>query len=241
MERYLRHFMLKEIGKEGQEKLRKGKIGIVGLGGLGSALAIHMVRAGIGELRLIDEDIVDESNLQRQILYDEKDIGKGKISVAKEKLKRMNSQVEIKVYNEKLNRENISEFANVDIILDGSDNMVTRFLINDFCIKNKKPWIYCGVEETYGIVMPILPEKTACLRCLIEKPVEKKHEGILSTLPTIMASIEATMAIRYIVEGNVDEYLSIYDVWKNKFEKIKVKRKDDCICCQKRIFEYLEY
>jgi len=137
--------MLKEIGKEGQEKLRKAKIGIVGLGGLGSALAIHMVRAGIGELRLIDEDIVDESNLQRQILYDEKDIGKGKISVAKEKLKRMNSQVEIKVYNEKLNRENISDFSNVDIILDGSDNMVTRFLINDFCMKIKKPWIYCGV------------------------------------------------------------------------------------------------
>ena len=197
--RYSRQEIFGEIGKKGQKKLRKSAVAVVGLGALGSVSAELLARAGIGKLVLIDRDIVELSNLQRQTLFDESDVGKPKALAAKEKLNKINNEVEFDIFVDDLNFENINKILNgkinlildctdnletrflindfsiknikntADLILDCTDNLETRFLINDFCIKNKIPFIYSSAVGSKGYVFDVVPDKTACLRCFLKE------------------------------------------------------------------------
>jgi len=242
--RYEKHILLGEIGRDGQKKLMNSKVVIIGCGATGSVTAINMVRSGIGEVTIIDRDIVDESNLQRQILFDEEDIGKEKALIAEKRLKKANSFSKVKGIVDHVCPSNIENLIKKnDIVLDCTDNMETRFLINDACVKMNLPWIYCGAIATYGMVKAIIPKKTACLRCIFPSiPANLPTcdtAGILTTVPVILASIQSTIAIKYIVERSVDGNLIMYDPWHNHFDSIDIERRKDCKCCGKGIYDFL--
>jgi len=259
--RYSRQELFKEIGKKGQQKLGKSSVAIVGLGALGSVSAELLVRAGIGRLILIDRDIVELSNLQRQSLYDEKGIGKPKASAAKEKLSKINSEVKTEIYPDDLNYKNINEMIpinnkhnnekynktiknnnNIDIILDCTDNLETRFLINDFSVKNNFPFIYSSAVGSKGYIFNIIPNKTACLRCFLKEAAQLdtcETAGVLNSITHLIASIQASEAIKIILKNNIENDLLYFDVWKNELVRIKVNKNKNCECCIKNNFEYL--
>ncbi|KAA0001186.1 MAG: NAD(P)H-binding protein [Thermoplasmata archaeon] len=243
--RYEKHILLKEVGKEGQKKLMDSKAIIIGCGATGSAAAINLVRSGFGEIVIADRDVVDEGNLQRQFLFNEEDIGKEKALVAERKLKKMNSLSKVKGIIDHICSSNIEKLIEgKDIVLDCTDNMETRFLINDACVKKGITWIYCGAIATYGMVKAIIPKKTACLRCMFPSiPANLPTcdtAGILTPVPIVLASIQSTLAIKYIVEGSIDGNLIMYDPWYNYFEVIEIKKRKGCKCCGKGIYDFLE-
>lgn len=248
MDRYNRQILLAEIGEEGQKKLLKSRIAIIGAGALGSVVANNLVRAGVGEISIIDRDFVELNNLQRQMLFDETDIGVPKAIAAVEKLKRVNSEITVEAVVKDLNNTNIEEsIKDADLVLDGTDNMQTRFLINDACVKNEIPWIYTAAIGTNGMTMTIIPihRETPCFRCFlpdIPKPGSLQTcdtIGILNTVPVILASIESTEAIKILLGAKKGGKLIIYDAWNNAFDSIKVEKSKKCKCCVKHEFEFL--
>jgi molybdopterin/thiamine biosynthesis adenylyltransferase len=249
-DRYSRQVILPNIGVEGQKTLLKSKIAIIGCGALGTVAANNLVRAGVGKISIIDRDFVELNNLQRQILFDEDDIGIPKAVAAAEKLKRVNSDVEIEAVVKDLNHINAEKImSGVDLVLDGTDNMQTRFLINDVCVKNKVPWIYTGAVGTHGMMMTIVPGRTPCFRCFLPDVPEPGSlptcdtVGVLNTIPAIIASIESTEAIKILLKKNMatnmESDLIFYDVWSNTNEKIAVMRKKRCRCCVEHKFDFL--
>ena len=234
---------MKEIGRKGQEVLKNSSVIIIGAGGLGSNLANILVRSGIGKVVIVDDDTVDITNLHRQTVFDENDIGKYKSKVLEEKLRNVNNEVEIDGIVKKIDASNIESLVKkFDIILDGTDDMKTRFIINEAAVKNNIPWIYTGVHSTYCIVKGIIPGKTACLRCFIDKippNLDPERDGILSNLPSIAASIEATETLRILL-GKKPSGLIIYDIWRQDFEVIELERNKNCTCCVKHDFEYIQ-
>ncbi len=246
MERYSKHIILKEIGKNGQKKLLSSKIAIIGCGALGTHIANNMARAGVGRIIIVDRDFVEIDNLQRQILFDEEDAVKRipKVMAAKKKLKKINSEIEIIPIIEDVNPSNIENIIkDVDLVIDATDNLETRFLINDACIKNDIPWIYGAVIGTEGMSMNILPGKTACLRCFLQMPTSFlptcETEGVLNTAVAIIASIESTEAIKILLNKKIREEAIYIDIWNSIWLPIKVEKKKDCIACGKREFEFL--
>ena len=260
--RYIRQQIFREIGKKGQEKLRDSTVAIIGLGALGSASAGLLARAGIGKLILIDRDVVELSNLQRQSLFDENDVGKAKASQAKEHLTKINYDVEIDFYIEDLNFNNINQLIplknhnnkktiklnkkiknKIDLVLDCTDNLETRFLINDFCVKNKIPFIYSSAIGSKGYVFNIVPNKTPCLRCFLKEATQLdtcETVGVLNTITNLISSIQVNEAIKILLKkSNFETKLLFFDVWKNDLMKIKVNKNKNCICCANAIFEYL--
>lgn len=246
LNRYNRQTILEEVGEEGQESLKKSSALIVGCGALGSITAQHLARAGIGKLRIVDRDIVELENLQRQILFDEHDVGAPKAIAATEKLKKINSEIDIEAMVKDMNPSTVEKiFENVNIILDGTDNMETRYLINDVSVKKGIPWVYGGAVSTYGMSMNILPKKTACLVCAF--PYMPKAGslptcdtvGVLNTVPSIIGSIQTTEALKILLKKKFSEELIFYDVWSHDFQRIQLKRKSDCQCCAGHNFEYL--
>ena len=219
--RYIRQQIFEEIGKKGQEKLGKSSAAIVGLGALGSVSAQLLARAGIGRLVLVDRDIVELSNLQRQPLFDENDVGKPKALAAKEKLAKINSEAEVQFFIDDLNYENIGEILgrNIGLILDCTDNLETRFLINDFSVKNKIPFIYSSAVGSKGYVFNVIPDKTACLRCFLKEAAALdtcETAGVLNTITGLIPSIQANEAIKILLKkGNPEKNLLFFDVWKN--------------------------
>lgn len=244
MERYRGNILLDEIGERGQKKLLHARVCIVGVGATGCVTAAHLARAGIGNIRIIDGDTVEGANLQRQILYDERDIGGMKAKIAEEKLAYVNSSIAIEGMVENVDGTNIDALCNdADLILDCTDNMETRFVINDFAVKKEKPWIYCGAVGTYGMVMFISPHHTACLRCLFPQIPHEGNTcdtmGILNSIPSMMAAMQSTMALKYLLHGVFEDCLTIYDGWSNSFDKIHVPRNENCLCCGKAVFDFL--
>ena len=246
-DRYSRQIILKIIGKKGQERLTKSRVMIIGCGALGTTIANNIVRSGVGFIRIVDRDIVELNNLQRQILFDENDIGNPKAIAAAEKLEKINSDVVIEPVVDDVNHTNIEKIMkNVDVVIDGTDNMFIRFLINDTCVKHIIPWIYCGVVETYGMTMNILPSQTPCLRCLIQNIPDGgilptcDTVGVINTIPSIMGSIESTEALKILLgKKDINNDLIIYDVWRHSFEKVEIKKNPDCECCGKHNYEFL--
>ena len=245
--RYARQTILNEIGEGGQKKLGETRALIVGCGALGSVMADHLARAGVGSIRIVDRDIVEVENLQRQILFNEDDIGAPKAQAVSEKLKKINSDIKVEGIVKDLNPRSIKQIVNdIDIILDGTDNMETRYLINDICIKKEIPWIYGGAVSTYGMTLNIVPKETPCLVCAF--PFMPKAGslptcdtvGVLNTVPSIIASIQVTEALKIILRKNYSKDLLVYDVWNHDFKLIKIKRNQECNCCGQSNFEYLD-
>lgn len=235
MDRYIRQLVLKEIGRK-QEKLSKSCVAIVGLGGLGCISAQLLARAGIGKLILIDKEKVELSDLQRQLLYKEKDIGKAKAKIAKKEILEINSEVRVKAFQKELNRKNIKKFLKkVELILDGTDNFKTRFLINQFSVKNKKPWIFGACIGTQGMSFNIVPGGP-CLRCFL--PLTKCLEscetiGILNSIPPVIASRQVTECLKILLDKKFSKKLFYIDLWKNKIVFIKIKKNKNCPVCKK--------
>jgi len=245
-DRYSRQTLLKYIEKKGQKILNESYVVVIGCGALGNTIANNLVRSGIGHIKIVDRDIVELNNLQRQNLFNEEDIGNPKAFITAKKLKKINSEVTIDYLVDDVNHRNIEEIIkNTNIVLDGTDNMLVRFLINDACIKHRIPWIYGGAIETFGMTMNIIPGKTPCFRCIIQDLPETgllptcDTVGVLNSIPTIIASIESTEAIKILLKKMSNENLIMYDVWNHNFQKIFVKKKESCECCDKHNFEFL--
>ena len=251
--RYDRQMILREIGRQGQRRLDDSCIAVVGMGALGTVSANLLARAGVGKIILIDRDFLELSNLQRQVLYDEQDVKDGlpKAVAAKRRLQQINSEIEIEAQVADLNASAIESLLdNVDLIVDGTDNFESRFLINDFSLKKKIPWIYGGAVQTEGMSYVILPQRPPCLRCLFgEAP--KHHEtqtcsqvGIMATVSHLIASFQATEAIKILVRSwdRVDRRLWKVDVWNKTFKSISVEhlRETPCSGCRDDFFPHLE-
>ncbi|MFH0701903.1 MAG: HesA/MoeB/ThiF family protein [Candidatus Woesearchaeota archaeon] len=230
--RYSRQIKLKEVGEKKQSQLPQKKIIIVGCGGLGSAAAELLLRAGVENITLIDQDKIELTNLGRQLLYDEKDINKHKAVAAKEKLLRINSQANIVVKNDFLTRKNISILKQADLVLDCTDNLETRFWINAYCYKHKIPWIYASAIRWEGYVMLIQPGGP-CLSCFLKKgsPENCNQQGIISPLPTAMAALQATLALRFLFGEKVESLLYRLDLKNMKLIEMKVKKNIKCLTC----------
>ncbi len=238
MERYTGQVAF--LGEAEQKKLRAGKIVIVGVGALGTVAAELLVRAGIGELVLIDHDLVELPNLQRQSLYDESDVGKPKANVALAKLKRINSEVGVTGYAVHLNEKNL-ELLNSDIVLDCTDNLETRFLINGYCLKNKIKWVHSAAAGAIGVVLPILGGY--CFSCVYgnaSKALTCREEGILNTASHMTGSVLATEAMK-ILFGKETVGLIRFNVWENTFDIIKVKKDPSCSVCLGKPMEKKEF
>ena len=245
-DRYSRQTLLKNIQEKGQTTLSDSSIVVIGCGALGTTIANNLVRSGIGHITIVDRDIIELNNLQRQIIFNENDIGLPKASTLANKLELINSEIEIDAIVDDVNHENIEKIINnTDIVLDGTDNMLIRFLINDVCIKHSIPWIYGGAIETNGMTMNIIPQKTPCLRCLINDLPKTGSlptcdtVGVLNTIPSIIANIQSTETIKILLKKNISKELITYDVWSHEFNKYKIKRRKNCECCGKHNFNFL--
>jgi adenylyltransferase/sulfurtransferase len=254
LDRYSRQMRFYGMGEAGQKKLLASKVTLCGCGALGTVLANALVRGGVGHVRIVDRDFIETSNLQRQILFDEKDVAENlpKAEAAARKLRLINSSVKIEPVVANIDRTNILELSqDSDLVLDGTDNFEVRYLINDVAVKLNKPWVYGGSIGSYGQTMTILPGKTPCLRCVFEAapaPGEAgtcETAGVLSPIVNIIASFQATEAFK-ILTGHWDKInreLIYVDVWENELRKIKIAPllgKVDCPCCQRRRFEWLD-
>lgn len=231
-EKYSRQTILPEIGVEGQKLLSQAKVTIIGIGALGTNTAELLTRAGIGSLKLIDPDSIEKSNLHRQTLFREEDVNLNKAKTAKELLKKINSLVRIETKTKLLTEKTINLLENTDLILDCTDNLETRFLINKYCQENNLPWIYAACVKTSGYVMPILPEK-ACLNCFL-KNVNLDSActiGILNTVPPTIAALQSTLAIKIILKNEIGPYLYYHNLWNQEFKKLKVKINPCCKYC----------
>ena len=248
--RYSRQVILEEVGEAGQEKISRARVVVVGAGATGSMSSILLVRAGIRFLRVIDRDIVELSNLQRQALYTEADAAEGipKALAAAEHLSAMNREVDVEGVNDHLSPRNIEALlGDVDVVVDGTDNMETRYLINDYCVKEGVPWVYGGALGTTGMAMPIDPGRGPCLRCLFpESPAPARlgsceTVGVLNTVPAIVASYQVSAALRSIVSGGKRSRATLmtFDPWHDVHSSIRVERDPDCPACGRREFPYL--
>ncbi len=234
--RYERQEQFREIGTKGQNILKKKTVLIIGIGALGSTSSELLCRAGIGKLILVDDDKVELSNLQRQSLFSEKDIKKSKAKSAKKRLNEINQDVKIEIYENRLTKSNINliKKAMPDIVLDCSDNLETRFLINEFCTNNNIPWVFCTVAGSRGFAKLIY--KNACFNCIFEKNKigqTGNEVGIINSVVNFASSIQVTEAIKFLLNKKTEDNLIYFDVWTLNLEKIKVKRQKNCKICGK--------
>jgi molybdopterin/thiamine biosynthesis adenylyltransferase len=254
IERYSRQVRFPALGEAGQRKLMGSRVTICGCGALGTVLANHLVRAGVGKIRLVDRDFIETHNLQRQILFDEQDVADNlpKAEAAARKLRLINSQVEIEPVVTDIDHTNILDLVgDADLILDGTDNFETRYLINDAAVKLNKPWVFGGVIGSEGQTMTIRPGLTPGIRCLIQDNPPPgltptcETAGVLGPAVSVIASFEAVEAIK-LLTGAFDALnteLFVVDIWDWTFRRLKVQGllgKVDCPCCKHRNFEWLE-
>lgn len=255
IERYSRQIILQDIGGKGQEKILNAKVLIIGAGGLGSPCALYLAAAGIGTIGIVDSDKVELNNLQRQILHSTENVGKPKVESAKERLNVLNPDVKIIPYNLRLTSENILEIIqNYDIIVDGSDNFPTRYLVNDACVMSKKPLSHGGIFKYDGQIMTIIPGKSACYRCLFPEPPPQglvpscQQAGILGVVAGIIGVMQANEVLKYIL-GNgeiLTSKLLIFNALESKFRLVKIPKDENCVVCGKnptvkKLIDYKEF
>jgi molybdopterin-synthase adenylyltransferase len=240
-ERYSRQILFSPIGQNGQKKLMKSRITVIGCGGLGSNITNNLARAGVGFIRIIDKDKVELSNLQRQFLFDERDVElkTPKALAAKDKITLINQDIKIEAIVDEVNNKNILEYIkDTDLLLDGTDNFNTRFLINETCAKNNIPWIYGSVAASYGMVCNILPGSGYCFKCIFKElppdyvGASSSNVGILNSAVSAIASIQTTEALKFLT-GNYNfmiKGLVILDVWDLSMEIIEVEKDKNSKC-----------
>ena len=250
VDRYSRQILFPGIGKKGQEKLGNSSVVIIGCGALGTIIATTLVRAGVGKVRIIDRDFIEYHNLQRQVIFDEDDIKDQlpKAIAAERHLKRVNSSVKIEGIVADVNYTNIEKFIrNTDLVLDGLDNFETRFLINDASLKHGIPWVYGGAISSLGMTMTIIPHETPCFRCFcaampnLQVVPTCDTAGVIGPAPFIIGSLQATEAIKILVEAKkqINRNLISIDVWKGAFYSIEISPRPDCPACHGE-YEFLE-
>lgn len=250
--RYSRHLLLPEVGVEGQEKICNSKILCIGTGGLGSPVSLYLAAAGVGKLGLIDFDVVDKSNLQRQIAHGESTVGKLKVDSAKEKIADLNSDVDVVVYNERLSSKNALEiFKDYDVIVDGTDNFPTRYLANDACVLLKKPYVYGCILKFDGQVSVFDSRTGPCYRCLYPEPPPPglvpscAEGGVLGVLCGVIGTLQATEAVKLVLgKGDtLNGRLMLYDALGMKFREMKLRKDKNCTICsdQPTITELIDY
>lgn len=233
--RYIRQ--IKIIGEEGQKKLKNARVAVVGIGGLGSIASYYLAAAGVGYLRLIDFDVVEESNLNRQIIHWTNDIGKPKSESAAMKLLQLNPEIKIDPVNEKIDENNVKNLLkDIDVIVDGQDNLKTRLIINEFAVNNNIPYVYGAVYGMEGCLMTIIPNKSPCLRCLYPGEA-KSHESIpvLGPTPGVIGCLEATEAIKIItgIGKLAIGRLILYDGENMCFQEFHISKNPNCSVCGK--------
>lgn len=246
--RYAKQILFHGVGKEGQDKIARSRVTVVGLGALGSVIASNLCRAGVGHLRIVDRDFVELSNLQRQILFDEEDADKRmpKAAAAAEKLRAINSEIEIEPLIVDVSADNVEEIVeNSTVVMDGTDNLETRFLLNDACVKHDLPWIHGAALGATGNVMTIVPGETSCLRCLMEDAPTPgtmpscDTEGVLAALTGVVGSVECAEALKLLVGRCPPSALLCIDVWERDFYDITVERREECPACGRGEYAYL--
>lgn len=230
--RYMRQIDL--IHKEGQDKLENSKVFILGLGGLGSIISLYLTFAGVRNLILADFDVIDITNLNRQILYSYNDLGRLKAEVAKQKLESINENVQITSIYKKIDKKNAESLIfGSDLIIDASDTIEARYAVNKAAVKGKIPIVHGAVSEFYGQVTTIIPGETPCLRCIYPKNVKKTNFSIIGSTCGIIGSIQATEAVKYITDiGDlIMNKLLVWDGLKARFDEIKIERNPLCEDC----------
>lgn len=248
--RYHRQVLFDGVGSDGQARLARGRALIVGVGGLGCTVAQLLVRSGVGFLRLVDDDKVELNNIHRQLLFDEADAADGveKVVAAARRLKAINSEVRLDPVVARLEAASAASLArDVDVIVDGSDNFPTRFLINDLAVRQGLPWVMAGIFGGEGQTMTIVPGRSPCLRCVFEPPAGEARGGPAAVLPaavTAIAAIEAMEAMK-ILSGrleSVSPYLLKLDLWGSAVQRIELRgaRATDCPCCKRGVYESLD-
>jgi len=258
IDRYHRQTILPQIGREGQARLAQARVLLVGCGALGGVIAEQLVRAGVGFLRIVDRDLVELTNLQRQVLFDESDVRdeRPKAVAAAEKLGRINSSVVVEPKVLDLNGKNVEELAGptgdsepVNLIMDGTDNVDTRYLLNDMAVKHSIPWVYGACVGVEGRCLAMAPPKTACLRCIFPDPPSPKElptcdtSGVLGPAAALVASLQVTAAMR-ILAGEMTETspLIAVDLWRSRFRTVSTEdaKRADCRTCGLGRFEFLD-
>jgi len=250
-ERYSRQILFQGVGAEGQERLRQAHVAVVGCGATGSAVASLLARSGVGTIRIIDRDYVETSNLQRQTLFDEADARESlpKAIAAARRIAAFNSQIVVEPQVTDLTPENIAVLLEgAALILDGTDNFETRYLINDYAVKNGLPWIYAAAVGSYAVTLNVLPGKTACLACVFPDSPQGTFEtcetaGILNSAVNLVASIEASEALKILVgaEDKLRRTLLSFDVWTNEHAEVQAgKPWANCRSCVQKDFVHLE-
>ena len=252
LERYSRHFLLHQLGEKGQRKLLDAKVLLVGAGGLGSPVALYLAAAGIGTLGIVDADVVDLSNLQRQILHSTDRIGVSKAESAKQTINSLNPDVQVRLYNDRLTVDNVMDiFRDYDIIVDGSDNFPTRYLVNDAAVLVGKPVVHGSIFQFEGQASVFTPHEGPCYRCLFPTPPPPgmvpscSEVGVLGVLPGVIGVIQATETIKLIIgQGEpLVGRLVMYDALAMRFREIRIRRDPDCPLCGEHptITELLDY
>ena len=241
IERFSRQIVLKDIGILGQRKILLSKVLIIGAGGLGSPVAEFLSRAGIGSLGIVDDDKVSLSNLHRQNLYITSDIGKFKVEIAKDKIKKINPNTRVTTYKIRLNNKNFKKIiSDYDYVVDGSDNFTTKFLLNDFCLKFKKVLVTGSISKFDGHIFTFdfRNKKNPCLKCFFQESkisddlLNCESEGILGTVAGIVGTIQANEILKKILNIGIglDGYIFILDLLHLNFRKVKLKKRKNCFC-----------
>lgn len=242
IERYSRHLILQNIGVEGQMKIKKSKIFIVGMGGLGSPAALYLAAAGVGRLGIADVDEVDISNLGRQIIHFTGDVGKLKVDSGEEKIKSLNPNVDVKKYSLRLKADNVLDcLKDYDFVIDGTDNFSSKFLINDACVKLGKPYSHGGILRFTGQTMTVVPEESACYRCVFKSPPPPDavptcaSAGVLGSVAGMLGTIQATEALKFVTDTGklLKNCILHFDSEEMEFRKVNVKKNEKCTVCGK--------
>ncbi len=230
--RYRRQILI--FGEDAQKKLLKSKVVVVGAGGLGSAVLYYLASAGVGDITIVDYKEIDMPDLNRQILYTEKDIGRKKAEVSKERLKMLNSEIKIRSIDDKINENNIDNIIkDSDVVVDCLDNFSARYILNDACVRLKKPLVHAAVEELRGQATTIIPGETPCLRCIFPNFRDRQRElPILGSTPGIFGAIEANEVVKLITGygETLKNKLLLIDLKTLTFELLKIKKRKNCIC-----------
>lgn len=238
--RYSRHLLLPEVGLEGQKRLKAARVLLIGTGGLGAPVALYLAAAGVGKLGIVDFDFVDVSNLQRQIIHSTKDINRPKVASAKDKIKAINPEIQVVTYNTTLSSKNALEIiGEYDLVVDGTDNYPTRYLINDACVLLGKPLVYGSIFQFEGQASVFYAGEGPCYRCLYPEPPPPglvpscAEGGVVGVLPGIIGTIQAAEAIKLIVGGSESLIgrLLLFDVWQMKQRELRLERAPDCPVC----------
>lgn len=242
LERYSRHIILDDISVQGQAKLLNGKVLIIGVGGLGAPASMYLGAAGVGTIGLVDADVVDLSNLQRQIIHATADVGKPKVISGKETINALNPDVDVIAYQERATADNILDIIkdkDYDFILDGTDNFPVKFLINDACVMLQKPFSHAGIIRFQGQTMTYLPGEGPCYRCVFDSPPPPdavptcQQAGVLGVMGGVIGTIQATEAIKYItgVGELLNGHLLTYNAKTMEFRKINITYNNKCAVC----------